>query len=262
MPSWADEVDHTDRKFPSQEISAPDANAIKTITNYYINENGKKCRKVTRVKDIVKTVKISRRMEERKQWEKFGNQGGQKSVSTISTEEIFVEKPVARGELAKKKEKTEVVNFSAFHARLEARKRGELGDDDGAAGGDPRDPNSIAVGGKGKYVPPSLRGGADGKTREGTSMHQRDDTSTLRITNISDETEEQDLHSLFSAFGAIQRIYLAKDKYTGLPRGFAFINYYSRSDAEGAIEKLHGYGLDNLILNVEWAKPKDPETGR
>ena len=100
-----------------------------------------------------------------------------------------------------------------------------------------------------------------------------DDTATVRVTNLSEETKEQDLRDLFGHFGPIHRVYLAKDKTmqrskvtTPLERelmlfsndiftqGFAFINYYKRADAQMAIQELDGHGYDHLILKVEWAK--------
>jgi RNA recognition motif-containing protein len=38
----------------------------------------------------------------------------------------------------------------------------------------------------------------------------RDDTATLRVTNLSEDTSEMDLAELFRPFGHTQRIYLAK----------------------------------------------------
>ena len=51
-------------------------------------------------------------------------------------------------------------------------------------------------------------------------------------------------------------MYLAKDMNTFLSKGFAFITYYNRGDAQKAIDKLNGHGYDNLIMQVMWAKPK------
>lgn len=42
-----------------------------------------------------------------------------------------------------------------------------------------------------------------------------DDNATIRVTNLSEDTRETDLQELFRPFGAISRIYLAKDKNTG-----------------------------------------------
>jgi translation initiation factor 3 subunit G len=47
---------------------------------------------------------------------------------------------------------------------------------------------------------------------------------------------------------------LAVDKNTGENRGFAFINFVHREEAERAIRTLNGFGYDNLILRVEWAE--------
>lgn len=37
-------------------------------------------------------------------------------------------------------------------------------------------------------------------------------------------------------------------------QGFAFVTFYTRADAEKAIEKVSGFGYNHLILQVEWAR--------
>merc|ERR1712216_1041543 len=64
---------------------------------------------------------------------------------------------------------------------------------------------------------------------------------------------------LFERFGRIFRIYLAKDRETGESRGFAFVSFSRREDAERAMNALQGYGYDHLILKIEWAKPSNKE---
>jgi len=82
-----------------------------------------------------------------------------------------------------------------------------------------------------------------------------DETSTIRVTNLSEDTTERDLADLFRQYGEISRIFLAKDKTSGKSKGFAFINYANRADAQNAMDALNGKGYDYLILNIEWAKP-------
>lgn len=41
-----------------------------------------------------------------------------------------------------------------------------------------------------------------------------DEAATVRVTNLSEDTQESDLQELFRPFGSIARIYLAKDKTT------------------------------------------------
>lgn len=109
----------------------------------------------------------------------------------------------------------------------------------------------------GKYVPPSMRAGARGP---GESMNRpggagsRDDLPTLRVTNISEETQENDLRELFGNFGRVARVYVGRDRETGIGKGFAFVSFEDRAIAQRAMEKLNGKGYDNLILSVQWSR--------
>ena len=81
------------------------------------------------------------------------------------------------------------------------------------------------------------------------------DRTTIRVTNISEDTKENDLQELFERYGRIYRIYLAKDRETHQSRGFAFVSFSRMEDAERAMAALQGYGYDHLILKLEWARP-------
>ena len=114
------------------------------------------------------------------------------------------------------------------------------------------------AGSRGGYVPPSVRNRAS--AGPGESMNRRDENS-VRVTNLSEDTREDDLRDLFSPFGQISRVYVAYDRETGESRGFAFINFVYRADGQRAIDKLDGYGYDSLILRVEWAAPRPERPG-
>jgi translation initiation factor 3 subunit G len=111
----------------------------------------------------------------------------------------------------------------------------------------------------GKYVPPSMRAGGRGA---GESMRgpgggaNRDDMPTLRVTNISEDTQEADLRELFGVFGRVARVYVGRDRETGAGKGFAFVSFEDRANAQKAIDKVHGRGYDNLILSVQWSQPR------
>lgn len=106
--------------------------------------------------------------------------------------------------------------------------------------------------GGGKYVPPSMRAGAKGA---GESMHQknRDDLPTLRVTNLSEDATEDDMWTLFERFGKISRVYVGKDQETGLCKGFAFVSFESRQDAQKAVDKVHNLPYDHLILGCQFS---------
>lgn len=108
----------------------------------------------------------------------------------------------------------------------------------------------------GKYVPPSMRFGAGRGAGEsmGRPGGSRDDLPTLRVTNISEDTQENDLRELFGSFGRVARVYVGRDRETGAGKGFAFVSFEERANAQKAMEKVHGKGYDNLILSVQWSR--------
>jgi RNA recognition motif. (a.k.a. RRM, RBD, or RNP domain) len=108
----------------------------------------------------------------------------------------------------------------------------------------------------GKYVPPSMRGGsrAPGESLGRAGGGGRDDLPTLRVTNISEDTQENDLRELFGMFGRVARVYVGRDRETGAGKGFAFVSFEERSVAAKAMEKVNGKGYDNLILSVQWSR--------
>lgn len=82
----------------------------------------------------------------------------------------------------------------------------------------------------------------------GGGKYDRDrDDAALRVTNVSEMAEEQELRDMFERFGRVTRVFLAKDRETGMAKGFAFISFQEKSDATKACEKMDGYGFKHLI---------------
>lgn len=92
----------------------------------------------------------------------------------------------------------------------------------------------------------------------GGGTGNRDDLPTLRVTNLSEDTQEQDLRDLFGAFGRVARVYVGRDRETGAGKGFAFVSFEDKAVAEKAMNKVHGRGYDNLILSVQWSRECQP----
>ena len=83
---------------------------------------------------------------------------------------------------------------------------------------------------------------------------ERDNSTTLRVTNLSKNIQEDDVRSLFSQYGKLNRVYLVKDHVTKESRGFAFVSFNLKEEAQSAMDNLRGYGIDHLILKIDWAK--------
>ncbi|KFY10906.1 hypothetical protein V491_07414, partial [Pseudogymnoascus sp. VKM F-3775] len=95
---------------------------------------------------------------------------------------------------------------------------------------------------------------AGGERMGGGKYAERDDLATLRVTNVSELAEEDELRAMFQRFGHVTRVFLAKDRETGMAKGFAFISFTNRDDAAKACSAMDGFGFKHLILRVEFAK--------
>ena len=83
----------------------------------------------------------------------------------------------------------------------------------------------------------------------------------LFVGNLSFQTTEGDLTSLFEPFGEITRIQVMTDRDTGRSRGFAFVEMASDDSAAKAVAELNGKEVDGRALNVNEAKPKPERSG-
>ena len=86
--------------------------------------------------------------------------------------------------------------------------------------------------------------------------------SKLYVGNMSFKTSEDELRSAFSQFGTVSDVYVAMDKMTGRPRGFAFVTMGTPEEAKIAAEKLNGVDLGGRALTVNEARPKEEGAGR
>lgn len=81
--------------------------------------------------------------------------------------------------------------------------------------------------------------------------------SKLYVGNLSFNTDDNALRAAFGAFGQITDTYIATDRETGRPRGFAFVTFSTAEEAQAAVEKMNGADLDGRALTVNEAKPKE-----
>ena len=85
--------------------------------------------------------------------------------------------------------------------------------------------------------------------------------SKLYVGNLSFKTTEDELRSAFGQFGSVTDVYVAMDKMTGRPRGFAFVTMGTADEAKSAAEKLNGTDLGGRQLTVNEARPKEERPG-
>ncbi len=79
----------------------------------------------------------------------------------------------------------------------------------------------------------------------------------LYVGNLSYNTTEEDLRTLFSGAGTVTSVTLIKDRDTGRSKGFAFVEMSSQSEAETAIKTFDGMNVDNREIKVNKARPPE-----
>jgi RNA recognition motif-containing protein len=78
----------------------------------------------------------------------------------------------------------------------------------------------------------------------------------IYIGNMSFDTTEDQLRQAFEGFGEVSTVNIIADKYSGKPRGFAFVEMSAKDEAAAAISGLNGQELNGRALNVDEAKPR------
>jgi RNA recognition motif-containing protein len=81
--------------------------------------------------------------------------------------------------------------------------------------------------------------------------------SKLYVGNLSFNTTESDLKSLFSSAGSVSEAALVTDRETGNSRGFAFVTMSSDAEAQAAISQFSGKEVDGRSLTVNEARPRE-----
>ena len=263
---WADDFEPEDFT-PSVQTNK---DGTKTVISYSFNDAGKRVKTTRRIRTTVKKETVNPRVAERRAWAKFGLEKGHPpgpSFDTTSVGENIIFRPSVtwkkdgkeeqkgaakddqKDKLKNMKVKCRICDGEHFTARCPFKDTmapmGEEGAGAGGADGGEEEASAAKEGGLGQqsggYVPPHLRKGAQasGGERMG-GRYERDDLATLRVTNVSEFAEENDLREIFERFGRVTRVFLAKDRETGRAKGFAFISFQERSDAAKACEKIDG----------------------
>ncbi len=86
--------------------------------------------------------------------------------------------------------------------------------------------------------------------------------NNIRVGNLTPNVTEQHIRSIFALHGAVERFKMMTDRWTGLPRGFGFIQMANDADAEKAIVALNGTDFNGKALKVNPARPQLHRTSR
>lgn len=77
----------------------------------------------------------------------------------------------------------------------------------------------------------------------------------IYIGNMSYNTKESTLKTLFDEFGQVESVKVITDRFTGRSKGYGFVDMPSNSEADQAIKALNGKRIDGSNIKVNPADP-------
>ncbi|MDR4497480.1 MAG: RNA-binding protein [Candidatus Scalindua sp.] len=83
----------------------------------------------------------------------------------------------------------------------------------------------------------------------------------IYVGNISYDTNEEDLRLICEPFGKVESVSIIKDKYSGQPKGFGFVEMPSKAEGQAAIDGLNGKELKGRAINMNEARPRTGNFG-
>src|SRR5215471_8061543 len=78
----------------------------------------------------------------------------------------------------------------------------------------------------------------------------------IYVGNLDYNVSEQDLRAAFEPYGQVDNVTIMRDRDTGQPRGFAFVEMANDEEAQKAIAGTNGTQLGKRNINVNEARPK------
>ena len=85
--------------------------------------------------------------------------------------------------------------------------------------------------------------------------------TNIYVGNLDFSTSEDQLRTLFAAYGAVKTVTAVADRDTGEPRGFAFVEMTDAGEARDAICTLNGSVHGGRALTINEARPKLHRSG-
>jgi len=83
----------------------------------------------------------------------------------------------------------------------------------------------------------------------------------IYVGNLSYDVTEDEITTEFGAYGTVESVAIPADRISGRPRGFAFVEMASKSEAEAAIAGLNGKTLKDRTIVVNESRPRPDNRG-
>ena len=78
----------------------------------------------------------------------------------------------------------------------------------------------------------------------------------IYVGNLAFDVTEDELSAEFGTYGKVESVAIIADRISGRPRGFAFVEMSSKSEAEAAIAGLNSKSLKERTIVVNESRPR------
>ncbi len=89
-----------------------------------------------------------------------------------------------------------------------------------------------------------------------------DTQNKLFIGNLPYTVDEMQMRQMFETFGELLEVTVIKDRMTGRSKGFGFVTFKNKEDAEKAIKEMHEKEVDGRKMIVNVARPREERPRR
>jgi RNA recognition motif-containing protein len=86
--------------------------------------------------------------------------------------------------------------------------------------------------------------------------------TSIYVGNLSHSATEDDIRQAFAQHGEVSTVNIVKDRDTGRPRGFAFVEMRNGTEAANAIKQLNLFEIAGRSITVNEARPKSDRPRR
>lgn len=84
-------------------------------------------------------------------------------------------------------------------------------------------------------------------------------SAKVYVGNLSWNTTDETLREAFNGFGQVLDSIVMRDRDTGRSRGFGFVTFENKQEAESAINNLNEQELDGRRIKINLANTKSVE---
>lgn len=94
------------------------------------------------------------------------------------------------------------------------------------------------------------------------TFYNKRNAVNIYVANIAHTVTEEMLRTAFEEFGNVKSVRIIKDRLSGEPRGFAFVEMPDTQEAQAAISNMNERKIEGKQLRVNEARERDESAPR